>query len=174
METKYLTVDAMKSVSDEGTFTGILSPYGNIDNGGDIVEKGAFTKTLQVKGGTVPLLWQHKSDTPIGELKLEDRADGLYAKGELLMQLPEAQKAHLLMKKGITRGLSIGFKTIRHEFDNNGVRHLKEVALYEGSVVTFPMNEQAQITSVKSLVDLDNFSSKLDEFRKELKTWKAH
>jgi HK97 family phage prohead protease len=139
----------IKEISTEGTFEGLLSPYGNIDKGGDIVERGAYVKTLKDQGVKRPLLWQHKPDVPIGELILEDRADGLWAKGRLLMESAAAQEAYLFMKAGIVSGLSIGFEAIRAPFEN-GIRKLKEIRLYEGSIVTFPMNEQALITSVKS------------------------
>jgi len=139
----------IKEISEKGEFEGILSPYGNVDGGGDVVEPGAYTKTLKDHGNKVPLLWQHRPDTPVGELTLEDRKDGLWCKGQLLMALPEAQKAYLLIKSKIVKGLSIGFETIKDSIES-GVRHLKEIRLYEGSIVTFPMNEMALITSVKS------------------------
>jgi len=150
MKTKQQIPFEIKNVSEEGTFEGLLSPYGTVDGVGDVVEAGAYTKTLKEGGNTRPLLWQHKTDVPIGELTLDDRADGLWCKGSLLMTLPEAQKAYLLLKAGIVKGLSIGFSTIRDAVDG-GVRKLKEIKLYEGSVVTFPAHEGALITSVKKL-----------------------
>jgi len=87
----------IKEITAEGTFEGILSPYGNVDGGGDVVLPGAYAKTLKEQGDTRPLLWQHKSDQPIGLITLEDRADGLWCKGELLMALADAQKAYLLI-----------------------------------------------------------------------------
>jgi hypothetical protein len=65
------------------------------------------------------------------------------------MELPEAQKAYLLIKAKIVKGLSIGFASVKDSIES-GVRHLKEIKLYEGSIVTFPMNERALISSVKS------------------------
>jgi len=138
----------IKEITAEGSFEGILSPYGNVDSGGDVVLKGAYEKTLKEQGNTRPLLWQHKTDTPIGQLTLEDREDGLWAKGQLLMELEEAHKAYLLIKAGIVKGLSIGFVSIRDSIEK-GVRQLREIKLYEGSLVTFPMNEMALVTSVK-------------------------
>lgn len=152
----------IKAVAEDGTFEGLLSPYGNVDKGGDVVVPGAYTKTLQEHGNTVPLLWQHRSDTPIGDLTLEDRADGLWCKGKLLMALPEAQKAYLLIKARIVKGLSIGFETIKDLLEN-GVRMLKEIRLYEGSIVTFPMNESAVITAVKSMEIKGSFNEELAE-----------
>ena len=84
----------IKEITTEGTFEGLLSPYGNVDAGGDVVEPGAFTKTLKERGGKVPLLWQHDSKNPIGSIVLEDRTAGLYAKGQLLLSIPQAKAAY--------------------------------------------------------------------------------
>lgn len=149
MNTKSRLRMEIKEISEAGTFEGLLSPYGNVDHGADVVEPGAYTKTLKERGSKIPLLWQHKADCPIGELELEDRKDGLYCKGQLLMELPEAKKAYLVIKAKIVKGLSIGFAAVKDSVEA-GVRHLKEIKLYEGSIVTFPMNERALITSVKA------------------------
>jgi HK97 family phage prohead protease len=166
----------IKALAEDGTFEGVLSPYGNIDEGGDIVERGAFTKTLQESGSSVPLLWQHKTDAPIGTLELTDMADGLHCKGSLVLDLmangqpmvPEAFKAHALMKRRIVKGLSIGFDAIKAPIEA-GVRHLKELKLWEGSVVTFPMNLNALISAVKAARESgeakDDFATELQEIQ---------
>lgn len=140
---------AVKSLSEDGSFEGMLSPYNNVDDGGDLVEPGAFTKTLRENGNTIPSLWQHKTDCPIGELTLQDTPGGLMCKGQLLLEIPEAKKAYLLLKAGVVKGLSIGYDTIKSQMVD-GVRHLKEIRLWEGSVVTFPMNTLAMVTGVKA------------------------
>jgi HK97 family phage prohead protease len=148
MKTKLRMRLEIKEISAEGTFEGILSPYNNVDGGKDVVKAGAYTKTLKDQGATRPLLWQHKSDAPIGQLTLEDRADGLWCKGQLLLEDDTAQKAYLFIKAGIVKGLSIGFEAVKDSVEA-GIRYLSEIKLYEGSIVTFPMNEAALITSVK-------------------------
>lgn len=150
----------VKALADDGSFEGLLSPYNNVDDGGDVVEPGAFTKTMQENGSTVPMLWQHKQDCPIGDLQLEDQPDGLHCKGQLLLDLPEAKKAYLLLKAGIIKGLSIGYEAVKSQMVN-GVRHLKEIRLYEGSVVTFPMNQLAAVTAVKAANGPDDFNAEL-------------
>jgi hypothetical protein len=111
------------------------------------------------------MLWQHKPDVPIGILTLEDGPEALNVKGQLLMELPEAKKAYLLIKARIVRGLSIGFDTVKEAMDG-GIRRLKELRLYEGSIVTFPMNEAAQITSVKHRAERkEDFSTELAELQ---------
>jgi hypothetical protein len=136
-----------------------------VDGGGDVVEPGAYTKTLKDQGNKRPMLWQHKTDVPIGELTLEDRPEGLWCTGQLLMALPEAQKAYLLIKAKIVKGLSIGFAAVKDAVEN-GVRKLKEIKLYEGSVVTFPMNETALIASVKARAEgKGDFNEELNEIQ---------
>jgi HK97 family phage prohead protease len=152
----------IKEISAEGTFEGLLSVYNNIDLGNELVEPGAFTKTIQEHGSEVPLLWQHRPDVPIGKLLLQDGPDALRVTGQLLMDLPDAQKAYLLIKAKIVKGLSIGFDTIKDAMDG-AVRRLKELRLYEGSIVTFPMNELALITQVKGRETKDDFNSEFAE-----------
>jgi uncharacterized protein len=147
MEYKNLILREFKQ-SGEGTFQGWLSVYNNVDDTNEIVAPGAFKKNLLEQGNMRVMLWQHRTDSPIGELMLEDREQGLWCTGQLLMSLPEAQKAYLLMKARIVKGLSIGFVTIRDAIEN-GVRKLLELKLFEGSIVCFPANQQAQIATVK-------------------------
>lgn len=166
----------VKTLGEDGTFEGILSPYGNVDEGGDVVERGAFTKTLQESGSSVPLLWQHKTDNPIGTLELADMADGLYCKGSLVLDLmpngqpmvPDAHKAYALIKARVVRGLSIGFDAMKAPVEG-GIRRLKELKLWEGSVVTFPMNLSALITAVKTSRAAgeakDDFAAELQEIQ---------
>lgn len=138
----------LKHITEEGTFQGIASTYNNVDATGDVVEPGAFTRTLGDSGSDRPLLWQHSS--PVGLVKLTDSAGGLMAAGKLSMGLQLARDALVLLKDGVVKGLSIGFSTVREEFVGE-VRHLKEVRLWEVSLVTFPANEMAQVLSVKTL-----------------------
>jgi len=164
-DTKHRLRMEIKDISATGEFEGLLSVYGNVDQGGDLVEPGAFTKTIQERGTQVPLLWQHRPDTPIGMLSLQDGPDALRVKGQLLMDLPEAKKAYLLIKARIVKGLSIGFETMK---DNvaDGVRRLKELRLFEGSIVTFPMNELATITNVKQANgEPGDFNEELNEIQ---------
>lgn len=142
----------IKSVGDEGSFTGLGAVYGNVDQGGDVILPGAFKKTLKERDGEVPLLWQHDTKEPIGLATLTDTKEGLRVEGELVMESPVAQKAYALLKKGVLKGLSIGYDTISDKVEG-GVRYLKELKLWEMSLVTFPMNELALVSDVKSASD---------------------
>lgn len=153
----------IKEVTDEGTFEGFASVYGVLDNGGDIVEKGAFARTLNAHPD-VPILWRHEH--PIGKGHIEDSDRGLIVKGRLTMAVAQAKEALALMKDGVVSGLSIGFRAMKDEVVNS-VRHLKEVRLYEVSIVPFPMNEAATITKVKEMpkTEQKDFVSDLDRIQ---------
>lgn len=142
----------IKAVSDSGSFEGLAAVYGNVDLGGDIIAPGAFAKTIREKKGEVPILWQHDQREPIGLGTLTDSKEGLQIEGQLVLESPVAQKAYALMKARVLKGLSIGYDTVVSEYDNaNDIRTLKELKLWEVSVVTFAMNPLAEVTSVKQM-----------------------
>jgi HK97 family phage prohead protease len=67
----------VKTVTEDGTFSGIASPYGNKDLGEDIVDAGAFTKTIAERGNKVRLLDGHKIRIGLAEVLQRERdADG--------------------------------------------------------------------------------------------------
>jgi uncharacterized protein len=141
-----------KSIGDTGTFEGLASVYGKVDDQGDIVERGAFTKSITTKA-SVPLLYQHNQKIPIGGVRLEDTDLGLKVYGELVLDVPEAKGAHGLMKRGVLKGLSIGFppNTVVSVFDRAAkATRLKEIDLWEVSLVTFQSCPGALVTAVKS------------------------
>lgn len=142
----------IKSFGDdgEGTFSGCLSAYGVVDEGKDMVLSGAFKKTIADNNGSVPCLWAHDDMQPIGTLELIDTPQGLNVKGRLLIEgVPKAKEVYCLIKNKVVKGLSIGYQALKKEF-KDGVRHISEARLFEGSIVVFPMNLEAQISAVKS------------------------
>ena len=139
----------VKSITDAGNFQGLASVYGNVDLGGDVVMPGAFTKTIQSRGGEVPLLFAHDMKQPIGLGKLTDTAAGLQIDGQLVLSVGKAKEAYDLLKARVLKGLSIGYDTIKSDVVN-GIRRLQELKLFEVSLVTVPMNELATVSSVKT------------------------
>lgn len=148
----------LKSVSDSGEFEGYGSVFGVKDSYSDIVVPGAFQKSLarwKEKSQLPALLWQHKTDEPIG-VYTEMREDdvGLYVKGRLLIDVdPLAKRAHGHMKAGSLKGLSIGYILDDWMWNREKEAYeLKEIDLWEVSVVTFASNEEAMVTEVKSIL----------------------
>ena len=160
----------IKEMLEDGTFTGVASMYGNLDLGGDIVEKGAFTKTLQEKT-TVPILWCHKTDMPIGIGELQDTESGLIINGKLNLEVEKAKEVYALIKQGAIKGLSIGYDVVKQKYEK-GVRLLKELKLWEVSVVTFPMNTLSTIFSVKEDIKGLDMQTTLMEEESRNKLWK--
>ena len=154
----------LKSLSDAGSFEGLVAVYNNVDLGGDVIEPNAFAKTLTDRGNEIPILWQHDPREPIGLGKLNDTSQGLLVQGQLVLESPVAAKSYALMKAKVLRGLSIGYDSMKDRMVD-GIRHLLEIKLYECSLCTFPMNPAAQITGVKSVED---FSAELRDFRELL------
>ena len=156
MEIKYLDRPfEVKGIDDEGVFTGYVSVFGNVDNGGDVVVQGAFTETLaawKTKGVLPPVLWQHRTGEVLGPfLEMREDSVGLCVKGKLLHNdIPRAKEARALLLAKAINGMSIGYVSRDDSYDRvTGVRTLKRVDLYEGSIVTFPMNTSAGVSDVK-------------------------
>lgn len=151
METKAFGFE-IKEVTETGVIEGYASVFGDLDQGGDKVQAGAFGESLSKsyrEGRKIKMLWQHNPDEPIGvwDEVVED-GKGLRVKGALVMEVGRAREAHALMKAGAIGGLSIGYRTVQSKPDGN-VRILEKLDLYEVSPVTFPMLRSAKITDVK-------------------------
>jgi HK97 family phage prohead protease len=148
----------LKSLTDAGNFSGYGSVFNVVDKGGDIVAPGAFAESLatwQKNGRTVPVLWQHQPDQPIGaweDLKEDDH--GLLGTASLwLDDAPYARLAHRGMKSKAITGLSIGYRVKDYSVNKEtGVYTLQKLDLVEISVVTNPMNDDARVADVKSML----------------------
>lgn len=164
---EYKSVSFVLESADESTgeFSGYAAVFGNVDSGGDIIEKGAFAKTIVEDFTRIKILSQHNSyDLPIGKpLELREDEKGLYIRGKI-SDTQTGRDIRTLLKDGVLAELSIGYDAVDFEWDgDSGIRHLKEIKLWEVSIVTWAMNDQAKIEDVKSLVE---------ELRTEAKTGK--
>lgn len=160
MQLKHLNIQLKDvTVSESGEFTGYGSVFGVEDSYGDAVMPGAFQRSLaewSKKGRLPALLWQHKASEPIGiytEMKEDER--GLLVKGKLLIDDDQlAKRAYAHLKAGSLGGLSIGYVLRDYEYDKQlGIYKLKDIDLWEVSLVTFPANDEARVSEVKSQVE---------------------
>lgn len=162
----------IKAIEDDGTFEGYAATFGNVDYHGDVIEKGAFKRTLdhlRRSKKALPILWQHRMDEPIGraeELREDER--GLYIKGRLVLETARGREAYALLKAGVLSGLSIGYASVKERWEE-GVRKLKELKLFETSLVTFPANPEAGVLGVKGIAP----SNVSDKLAPEDEPWKA-
>ena len=149
----------------KGIVTLYASAFGNVDSDGDIIEKGAFSKTIQERGPQSPRprikhLFQHDRYNPIGtpltmvqdenglliDSKVSDIRDGDYIK---------------LYRDGVITEHSIGFEIIKSDMaENKEYQLIKEVKLWEYSSVTWGANENTPVVGMKSEMKAE-FASEL-------------
>jgi uncharacterized protein len=149
LEHKFCRADSVLTVTDGTRIEGYASLFGKVDQGGDVVQAGAYArslKALEAAGRRVKMLWQHDPAQPIGIWdELREDAQGLYVRGRLLSDVARGREAAALIEAGAIDGLSIGYRTKRAEKDAGGRRLLAEVELWEVSLVTFPMLPDARV-----------------------------
>lgn len=152
--------DSELELREEGN-TGLVKGYGSVfnkvDSYNESVQPGAFTKSLKAWGRSkndIPMLWQHRSDTPIGIWDSYDEdTKGLKLGGKVNLETQRGREAWSDMKMKSVTGLSIGFYEVKadpYDFANNDPRKLYELDLREVSPVTFPALKEAQIDTVKA------------------------
>lgn len=147
----------IKALSDDGEFEGYGSTFGNVDRGMDMVMPGAFRATLKARPiNSIKLLRDHDTRKIAGQwISMTEDDRGLKVHGRLFKKpgdegTPLGRETYTLLKAGVLDALSIGYRTIKAQWDEEtSVRKLLELELWEVSVVTFPMNELASIDSVK-------------------------
>jgi HK97 family phage prohead protease len=159
MQKQFKTFDCKFEIKDSETedeyfkINAYGSTFGNTDLVNDVVEKGAFKKTLKKR--MPKLLWGHNMrDVPIGiidNIKEDDNGllfearlpkDDAFVRDRLMPQI----------KIGSLNTFSIGYSVDLAETNQKtGLRKLKEVSLYEISLVTFPANEKAVLQSYKNV-----------------------
>lgn len=152
LETKLAGL-ALDQVDIDGSFSGYASLFGEVDLGQDIIEPGAFAKSLKARGTSgIRMLWQHDANEPIGVWTvIREDSRGLFVEGRLAKGVPRARDALELMRSGALDGLSVGFRTVRARKETRtGIRRIVEADLWEISVVTFPMLPSARIANVKA------------------------
>lgn len=147
----------IKEMDDEtGEFEGYGSTFGGEpDSYGDVIAKGAYKETLKehkAKGTMPKMFWQHDSHEVIGKwLEATEDNHGLKMRGKLNLAVQRGREAYALLKDRDIDGLSIGYSIRKYESDEEtGVWYLKELDLFEVSVVSIGANENATVSAVKA------------------------
>jgi HK97 family phage prohead protease len=179
---------AVKSVDEEArTFSGLASTW-DLDLGNDVIELGAFKRTLNAwrsSGRVLPLIDNHNYGSVravVGKmLSAQETTEGLECDFEVI-EGPDGDEVLRRVKGGYVDGLSIGYEAVKWEMERaegtdawDAIRHLKEIKLREVSVVIWPMNPHAVIdtTSVKALAEALREGRLSEEEQAELKALPA-
>lgn len=154
-ERKAFSFEVESADETTGEFSGYAAVFGNRDSGNDIIEKGAFAKTIAEDFNRIKILVLHNDCwLPVGkpiELREDDR--GLFIRGKIC-DTSMGRDIRTLLKDGVLNELSIGYDAIEFDYDSKqDTRHLKEIKLWEVSIVTWAMNDQARVEEVKTLVE---------------------
>lgn len=162
----------IKSLDESGLFEGYAAIFDIEDEGGDIIERGAFKKTLKEQK-SFPIWYNHEykfdpTALPIG-VHMDGHEDdhGLFVKGHLNLDIPRAREVYSLVKQGAIRKMSIGYMVVKHAYQGH-TRRLKELKLGEYSLVPFPMQEHALVTGVKSMDLFEKLGVKAADFNATL------
>jgi HK97 family phage prohead protease len=145
----------------EGEFDALVSVFGNIDSYGDVVQPGAFSKSLSrwaESGYKIPVYWGHNLSDPdfnIGEvLAAEETERGLQVRARLDMDSPKAAQVYRLLKGGRVKEFSFGYAVQDAEWgqkDGQDVLELHRLDLFEVSVVPVGANPETELQAVKTL-----------------------
>lgn len=155
MKTKLLdlAVSEIKMGDKSGRFfEGYASVFNGIDAYGDRIAPGAYAKTLKNRERPIQLRWNHFGPVIGKWTEAFEDEKGLYVKGELTPGHSVAEDAYALLKHGAVSGLSIGY-SVADSDEKDGVRLLKEIDLYEVSVVEEPADNAARVGAVKAEID---------------------
>ena len=144
-----VAVPSPVAVAAEGMVRGYASLFGRLDRSGDIVERGAFARSLREKGAAgIRMLWQHDPAVPIGTwTRIVEDERGLLVEGRLALHSTRGREAFELVRAGAIDGLSIGFRTRKARREAGGARRVLDIDLWEVSVVTFPMQSLARLAT---------------------------
>lgn len=154
LETKLSKIEA-DAVSSDGLITGYASRFGLLDQGGDIVAKGAFSRSLNTRHPK--MYWMHRPSEPIGKwLDVSEDSEGLRVSGKLNMDVQRAREAYALLKSGDIDGLSIGYYPVKSSVKGEA-RILEDIELFEVSVVSEQMLREATVDQVKAADRKKNF-----------------
>ena len=157
MEHKYKDFTLIKSADDTGTISGYFSTYDRIpDSYGDVIAKGAFTETIRKRkesGHPFPLCWNHDLNQIIGSVDPENIEDT--EKGPLMtasfFNTPLAQEKREIVKSGVVYQFSFAYDVLdQGPAEDIKANELRELDLFEVSIVPIPANQNAVMTDVKA------------------------
>lgn len=175
MEHKQIEATVTAIDEDQGIVEAIWAVMGNVDEVGDIIHPGAFTKTFSERAHAIKLLDNHRTDSvmsalgtvlelremskgelPQGLAKNKDVTGGAWGKFQFLMDTPEGKGAFTRIKRGAVKEWSFGYDAVDKDYSNKDgktVRNLRGIKLYEVSPVLFPANDATTTTSAKGKPD---------------------
>jgi len=181
MERKTVKFQIKSTNEDTGVFEGTATIFSfEPDPDGDIIDHGAFNKTLKEGGKRVKILFDANpvsDNSPnvqelIGRsLEMAEEKKGLFIKGKLSLGVPRVEEASSLLRDDAITEISIGFDAIK-TLVIGSTRHLKEIRLRDISLVPPTISSGAATREERdagesSRAEEDSFDDKEAEARIE-------
>ena len=156
----------------QGIVTGYFAMFGNKDLDGDIIERGAFAKTISERGPNgkqlIKYLLDHDKNKVVAKItNLMEDEKGLYYEARIGSH-SAGQDFLKMIESDLINQHSFGFRTIKEQYDQQAkANRIKEVFLYEGSAVQFlGANPETSFIGLKSETDVMQYLDTLEKFIK--------
>jgi Escherichia/Staphylococcus phage prohead protease len=144
------------TTTDRGEFEAVVSTY-DVDRQGDVVARGAFSKTLadwNAAGRMIPLHWDHSSEPEdivgyVDPASMEESKAGLTVQGKVDLETERGREAWRLLKANSV-GFSFGYLATKTHDRDDGVRVLDEIDIFEVTITPSPANNRTRVLGLKS------------------------
>mgnify|MGYP002513932552 CR=1 FL=1 len=156
---KSFEVKELNMNSESRTISGYAAIFNNRDKVGDVLMKGCFAKSIQDRGpesqanDKIIMLWQHDQHEPIGRISvLQEDEKGLYFEA-VIDDVERGNQAIKQLESGTLSQFSIGYSYVWEKCEYDQERDafiVKEVVLYEISVVSIGCNGETEYLGLKS------------------------
>lgn len=154
----------------QGIVSGYFAVFGNKDLDGDVIEPGAFSKTIMERGPQgkqlIKYLLDHDKNKVVAKMmNLSEDDRGLRYQAKIGTH-SAGQDFQKMVESDLINQHSFGFRTIKEMYDDQAKANLiKEVMMYEGSAVQFlGANPETTFIDLKSEADAFEYLNRLEKF----------
>ena len=159
-EKEVKNIDLELKEDTEGKVSAVFSVFNSLDSDGDIVLPGSIKSGF--KSGSVPMVWAHKWDMPIGKGSIDSDGDKATFNGEFFMDTESGKEAYKIVKNmADMQQWSFGYRVndaergkIGEGDEEKDARFLKDLTVFEVSPVLVGANQDTYTMAIKSNKEL--------------------
>ena len=159
-EKEVKNIDLELKEDTEGKVSAVFSVFNSLDSDGDIVLPGSIKSGF--KSGSVPMVWAHKWDMPIGKGSIDSDGDKATFNGEFFMDTESGKEAYKIVKNmADMQQWSFGYRVndaergkIGEGDEEKDARFLKDLTVFEVSPVLVGANQDTYTMAIKSNEEL--------------------
>jgi HK97 family phage prohead protease len=159
-EKEVKNIDLELKSDAEGKVSAVFSVFNSLDSDGDIVLPGSIKSGF--KSGSVPMVWAHKWDMPIGKGSIDSDGEKATFSGEFFMDTESGKEAYKIVKNmADMQQWSFGYRVndaergkIGEGDEEKDARFLKDLTVFEVSPVLVGANQDTYTMAIKSNEEL--------------------